>query len=554
VKRLLRARRIIDALTVSELFQPKLSSLKEPLSIKGMQEARDRLLAAYSTKEKVCIYADFDLDGTSGLALLYEGLRDLGFQALQYYQPKRLAEGYGFHAHAVDELHRQGVKLIVTVDVGITANETVAHARSIGMDVIITDHHMPANELPPANVIVNPNQPGCESGLGYLCGAGVGFYLLRAVSSSLVEQNLILRDQVDLKKYLDFFTIGTLTDLVPLVGDNRILVKHGLKQIENTERAGLKALAESLNLRGRPLTSSDVAIRFAPKLNALSRMENGILPVDIFLVSDEVKAHDMMKAVLTNNETRVTEQHSGEKRASDLLANWTNKEFVFVTSTEFHRGVIGLIATKLAQSHNCPAFVGSQNKDGIIVGSSRVPFAGESSVLQALESASEKLNRFGGHHQAAGFELHESNIQNFLEGLTSFYTKKDIERPPIRFEYDFEIALDECQASLLKWLDVIGPFGQGFPAPQFILKNMQIKSIYELKGGHLKFRFNSTQGNSAPEALFFSPPPYLKRPSVDDYIDVLGELQWNFFAGSQKLQFLIRDLKQSKTQEGEASL
>ncbi|MGZ3798449.1 MAG: single-stranded-DNA-specific exonuclease RecJ, partial [Pseudobdellovibrionaceae bacterium] len=279
IGQILASRGFSDSSQVDKFLFPKLTSLKEPLLLKGMDQAVARLGQAALHKEKVCIYADFDLDGTSGLALLKLGMQALGFADVIHYQPKRLSEGYGFHAHAVEELHKQGVTLIVTVDVGITANPAVEKAQALGIDVILTDHHLPGAVLPPAFVIVNPNQKSDDSGLGYLCGAGVAFYLLRALKRYFFDHPTLPKNNFDLKEVLDFFTIATLTDMVPLLEDNRVLVKHGLLKLSETRRPGLRALLAELGLENRPLTSQDVAIRFAPKLNALSRMECGILPI-----------------------------------------------------------------------------------------------------------------------------------------------------------------------------------------------------------------------------------------------------------------------------------
>src|SRR6185312_17143063 len=246
IQKFLLGRGFKDLAEIQNFFQSKLSDLKEPLLMKDMDKAVARLVQVFEKQEKVCVYADFDLDGTSGLALLTDGLRQLGFKNVFLAQPRRLSDGYGFHAHIVEELARQGVTCIVTVDVGITANKAVATASELGIDVIVTDHHQPGPVLPPGFAVVNPNQAGDASGLGYLCGAGVAFYLLRALKRGLINKNLIAESTLDLRSVLDCFCIATLTDMVPLVGDNRSLVKQGLQQLEKTKRPGLKSLLESL--------------------------------------------------------------------------------------------------------------------------------------------------------------------------------------------------------------------------------------------------------------------------------------------------------------------
>jgi single-stranded-DNA-specific exonuclease len=543
--KILAARGFAEAEKVDKLLFPKLGDLKDPLLLKGMAQALERLGQAYLKKEKICIYADFDLDGTSGLALLKKGLLALGFPEVLHYQPKRLSEGYGFHASAVEELHKQGVSLIITVDVGITANAAVARANELGVDVILTDHHLPAGSLPEAYVIVNPNQGTCTSGLGYLCGAGVAFYLLRGLKRYFQDHADLPKSNWDLKEVLDYFAIATLTDMVPLVDDNRVLVKHGLLRLAETKCAGLKALLEELGLTGRPLTSQDVAIRFAPKLNALSRMESGTLPIDIFLVEDALKAQDMVANVLKNNSTRVQLQSDADAEAQEILKGWPHKDFVFVASKTFHRGVVGRIATKLTQVFNKPAFVGSIGDDGMIVGSARLPQGQEACLVQAMGSAEELLNRFGGHSAAAGFEIAEGKVPNFIDRLDLHFSELREKPKPLEIYYDVEARLPEVSAGLMKWYDFVGPFGAGFATPLIHFTNIQVQSKRDLKGGHLRLKLVDQDGQHSSEALLFTPTPrHIETiQNVPGYYDILGELQWNYFAGQKTVQILIRDIK-----------
>ena len=526
------------------LLNPKLSELKDPMSLLGMSVAVERLVKAYKNNEKICIYADFDLDGTSGLAILKEGFEKIGFKSVAYYQPKRLSEGYGFHAEAVEELHHLGISLIVTVDVGITSFKAFEKANQLGVDVILTDHHLPADELPKALTIVNPNQRDCQSGLGYLCGAGVAFYLLRAVKRAFFDDPDLPKNEWDLKEVLEFFCIGTLTDMVPLVDDNRILVKHGLKTLALTQKAGLRALLEALGLDGRELTSQDVAIRFAPKLNALSRMESEILPAQIYLESDYKKAQNMISKVLENNETRQSLQTDAEAKAIKMLETWNEPDFVFVSSTFFHRGVIGLIATKLSQQFNKPAFVGSENSEGMIVGSSRAPNGADISLVEALKSCDSVLNRYGGHAAAAGFELHAKNQEIFKKTLSEHFKKLALVEKVVEIDFDTNADLSEINPSVMKWYDFIGPFGVGFNIPLIRFDEVKLVSKKELKGGHYKLNFADQAKNSSVDGLVFSPTDDVKNMlDVGKSYQVLSELQWNYFNGRKTIQLLVKDLK-----------
>lgn len=526
------------------LLNPKLSELKDPMSLLGMSEAVERLVIAFKNNEKICIYADFDLDGTSGLAILKNGFEKIGYKNVAYYQPKRLSEGYGFHAEAVEELHLLGISLIVTVDVGITSFKAFEKANEMGVDVILTDHHLPADELPKALTIVNPNQRDCKSGLGYLCGAGVAFYLLRAVKRAFYDDPDLPKNEWDLKEVLEFFCIGTLTDMVPLVGDNRILVKHGLKTLASTQKAGLRALLEALGLDGRELTSQDVAIRFAPKLNALSRMESEILPAQIYLEEDYKKAQNMISKVLENNGTRQSLQIDAESKALKMLETWNEPDFVFVSSPFFHRGIIGLIATKLSQQYNKPAFVGSENSEGMIVGSSRAPNGADISLVEAMKSCDAVLNRYGGHAAAAGFELHAKNQETFKQGLSQYFKNLALVERVVEIDFDTNADLSEVNPSVMKWYDFIGPFGVGFNIPIIRFDEVTLVSKKELKGGHFKLNFSDQTKSHNVDGLVFSPTDSIKNMlDIGKSYQVLSELQWNYFNGRKTIQLLVKDLK-----------
>lgn len=543
ISRILSSRGLTQE-SLDDLLNPKLTDLKDPLLMKGMKEAVERIVQAYKNNEKICIYADFDLDGTSGLAILKQGLEKIGFKNVAYYQPKRLSEGYGFHAEAVEELVHLGITLIITVDVGITSFKAFEKAKELGIDVILTDHHLPAEKLPQALTIVNPNQAECSSGLGYLCGAGVAFYLLRAVKRSFFNDPDLPKNNWDLKEVLEFFCIGTLTDMVPLVGDNRILVKLGLKIISNTDKPGLKTLLEALGLSGRELTSQDVAIRFAPKLNALSRMESEILPAHIYLETDYKKASQLVNRILENNETRQSLQSDAEAKALKILDNWTEKDFVFVSSPYFHRGIIGLIATKLSQQFNCPAFVGSENSEGVIVGSSRTPSGSEVSLVDALTACDSALNRYGGHAAAAGFELHARNQNEFVATLKNYFKKISLAENIFEIDFDTAADLSEITNQAMKWHDHIGPFGVGFNTPLIKFEKVSLVSKKELKGGHYKLNLANLNKSSQLDGLVFSPSDKIKNIiNSNNNFEILSELQWNYFNGKKTIQLLIKDLK-----------
>jgi single-stranded-DNA-specific exonuclease len=415
----------------------------------------------------------------------------------------------------------------------------------LGIDVIITDHHQPGEILPAAFAVINPNRKDDFSQLGYLSGVGVGFYFLRALKRALVNAGLVAEAAFDLRSVLDCFCIGTLTDMVPLVDDNRVLVKQGLLQLEKTQRPGLRALLEALDLEGRPLSGQDVAIRFAPKLNALSRMEMGILPIDLMMASSLEEARLMVGTVLKNNSTRVQLQGAGESEALAALRDWPNEDFVCLISPRFHKGVVGLIATKICLQKGVPTFIGSINDEGIVTGSARLPQGqvGES-LLLALEAAGKHLERFGGHDAAAGFEFRAADLSLVVDSLKQYYAQKTSVKV-VGLNYDIEVQLAEINEEMMRWLESLGPFGQGFESPVFCLRNLEVQEVRTLKGNHLKYKFKDSGGGRGIDGLCFSPGPELLENLLEpgSRVDLLGELQWNYFSGRKTIQLLIKDLK-----------
>ena len=539
------ARGFEDEGVIQKWLNPSLKILRDPFSLTDMDKAVRRLLQARERKEPIVIYADYDLDGTSGLALLLKAFELLGFEDVSFYQPKRLTEGYGLHNEAIQKLYDQGRRLLVSVDLGITAVEEVEFASSLGMECIITDHHLPKETLPPAVAVVNPNRGNCSSELGHLCGTGVAFYLALALRRTLLEEGK-LDSPFDPKVLLDCFVIGTVTDMVPLIDENRVLVKHGLLQLAQTRRPGLRVLLQALGLWGNPLTSQDVAIRFAPKLNALSRMEMGIQPIDLYLVQDENEAQALVERVLSNNQTRQASQKSAEAEAIERMRAHPPGSSIFIYSKNFHRGVVGLVATKLCQEFGLPTFVGSlSEEDGVIVGSARMPEGRGINALDAMATANDVLNQFGGHAVAAGFELKLENAEEFGRRLEKFFAARKLTAEPRTWVYDAEATLEDLSPGFMTWYEHMSPFGAQFAPPVFCVRGVRLQSFRPLKGGH--FRLTFTDAGQTRQAIWFAPPKTHPMAGVDlsgfQKVDVLVEPQWNYYAGNRTLQLLVQDIR-----------
>lgn len=532
---------------IDDFIKFSLKDLKDPSSLKDMDKAIERLVAAYKNQEAICVYGDFDMDGTPGLALMVRGLRGLGFDHVYYEQADRHEDGYGFHDYLVEkQIKENKISLFVTVDVGITDVAAVEKARELGADVIITDHHQVKDEIPKALAIVNPNQPDCKSGLNYLCGTGVAFYIVMALRRELKEAK-VLESKFDIKQLLDCFAIGTIADMVPLVQENRILVKHGLKVLEQTKLVGLRSLMQALNLYGKQLNAQDVGIRFVPKLNSLTRLESEIKPRDLFLVEDEEEAQRMVRHIMDHNSRRVTLLNESEQLLESMVHQAQDRQSLFFWSQEFHKGLVGLLATKLVQKYQKPAFVGAENKDGVIVGSARAPENhSHINVFQALESCQDVLERFGGHPAAAGFEVKAENAQALGEALEDYFKKQGELPAPVTY-FDKEVNYSEIKAFMKCW-DTLEPFGFEFLPPIFLLQGLKVQKVKELKGGHLKLTF--IKEDDVFEAIWFFPEKadlVTSRGENLSMFSILCEPQWNEFMGAKRVQLLIKDLRAEKS-------
>jgi single-stranded-DNA-specific exonuclease len=540
ISHFLSARGFTDQKAASQFLNFNLKNMKDPLVLKGMDRAMERLERAFIQQEAICIYGDFDMDGTPALALVYRGLRGLGFQNVFYCQPDRHKDGYGFHYHLAEPfIKQQAVQVFITVDVGITDVETVAQVQQAGADVILTDHHQVLEKIPQPYCIVNPNQPDCDSGLGYLCGTGVGFYLLLALRRHLKEKNLLKTD-FDIKTLLDCFAIGTIADLVPLINENRILVKHGLKVLEKTSMVGIRLLLDALKMNNKTLGSQDVAIRFVPKLNSLTRLDVELKPIDLFLVEDPAKAALMVQTVLKNNEHRVSLLDEAEALLEAMVLQKANHEVLFFWSEHFHKGLVGLLATQLVNKYNRPAFVGALTKQGVIVGSARAPERSDISVVKALQATHFCLNKFGGHPAAAGFELSPEKAFEFEQALIQELSKHQ-ETKPLQL-FDMTIDFHGIQ-NFMKWWDLLEPFGQQFAVPVFQVKKLKVQKITVMKKVHLKVTFRDSMGFLMEAVWFFPQEIDFFAQKEDKQFEVLCEPQWNEFMGSRRLQLLLKDIR-----------
>jgi len=479
----------IDAPEAAARFlAPALSDLHDPLLMSGMKPALDRLEAALERKEKILIYGDYDVDGTTAIVILKTAIELCGGTA-DFHVPHRIREGYGMRDEVIERAAADGVRLIISVDTGIRAFAAAETARRTGIDLIVTDHHLPGTDgVPQALVVVNPNQAGCDYPCKYLCGAGVAFKL----AQGLMQRRLDAKDQSRLlMSFMKVVAIATIADAVPLLGENRVFAKLGLQGLRRPVNAGLKALLNVANLGdGRALTSTEVAFRVAPRLNAAGRMDVARDVVALFDEKDGARAQQIAERLDGLNAERQEE----ERRIVDSIFRRLDDEpelrdsyCVVVDGEGWHRGVIGITASRVVERHGRPALVISREGDEAH-GSGRSIAAFH--LLQAMESCPDLFSRYGGHAHAVGFALPSANIEKLRQHLDGYartrLTLADFEPS---MDFDRELPLSEVTPELHQALVLLEPFGMDNREPVFTARAVRLMAPPQaLKDKHVRLR------------------------------------------------------------------
>jgi single-stranded-DNA-specific exonuclease len=479
--RVLVARGYSDPSSARRFLRPSVDDLSDPFLLAGMRVAVDRLLAAVARKEKILIYGDYDADGTTAVVILYKAL-ELAGGAVSFHVPHRLRDGYGMQPGVIEDAARDGVGLIVSVDTGIRANDVVRQARDLGIDVIITDHHLPDHELPPALAVLNPNRPGCGYPDKRLCGAGVAFQLARALFGSLGWSEKKVRALVH--SFLKMAAIATVADVVPLLGENRIIVKNGLRGLQDARNPGLRALLDVAGFPGStPCTASGIAFRVAPRINAAGRMANARDVIEMFLTADPDRARAIAGQLHELNHER---QQTEAAIVRTILEECeripvSEKDAALIFSGEkWHRGVVGIVASRLVERFYRPVVVlGVEGAEASGSGRSIPGFH----LLEALESMADLFTRFGGHKQAAGLTLTADRVPELRERLNAFararLTREDL-LPTLEIDAALNIG-DLNDGAVAEILD-LAPFGFGNPAPLFVANGVEVASSPTLFG------------------------------------------------------------------------
>jgi len=473
--RVMAARGYRDAAEAHRFLNPSLDNLYDPFLLSGLREALERLRRAIAGRESILLYGDYDVDGATSVVMLRKAIELAGHQAA-IYVPHRLREGYGLHREAIERAAAQHVRLLISLDTGVRAIEAVRRARELGVDVIVVDHHLPERELPAAVAIVNPRQAGCRYPEKNLCAAGITFKLVQALMGTLDWPASKLRRM--LESFLKLAAIGTVADVAPLTGENRIIVKYGLDGLRSVRNPGLRELLRVAGFaEGEAVTAAQVAFRVAPRLNAAGRMAEAVAAVELLLTDDPEGARRIASELHALNRERQTAETDMIRSILEecLRAPVTDRQAALVfSSPQFHRGVVGIVAARLVERFHRPVFVlGEDSKEGLAQGSGRSIPAFH--LLEALEAMDELFLRYGGHRQAAGVTLPVEQVPEFRRRLDAYAAarlKPDDFQPQLEIDGPLELA-ELNQRSIAELLR-LAPFGFGNPPPLFLVAGAEI--------------------------------------------------------------------------------
>ncbi|MBQ4262510.1 MAG: single-stranded-DNA-specific exonuclease RecJ [Ruminococcus sp.] len=512
------------------------SVIADPMEIRDMDKAAARVRQAIDSGEAICVYGDYDADGVTSTALLYSYLETVGAN-VTYYIPSRESEGYGMNSAAVDMLAAQGVRLIVTVDNGIAAREEIAHAKSLGIDTVVTDHHTPLSTLPEAVAVVDLHREDCPSRFKLLSGVGVAFKLIMALEGEECDVDMLLDN------YSDILALGTIGDVVELKGENRVFVKRGMDSIMHTDRAGISALLEVSGIGEKALTAGRVAFTLVPRINAVGRLGHSGQSVELLLTEDFERAEEIAQVMNRDNterkeiENRILEEIDAEIRRNPALVR---DRVIVIDGEGWRQGVVGIVAARVKETFGKPTIIISREGDKAKgSGRSVEGFA----LCDAVAACADVLTHYGGHPMAAGLSLPAENISLFRKRINE-YAASLPKMPYDCFRIDCRLNPAIISEELVYQISLLQPFGAGNPTPVFGFFEMQLEAIIPMGNNkHLRLQV-SKGGNSLKVMQFFTAPeefPFIK----GDIIDIAATLEINEYNGVKSVSVVAKDIKAS---------
>lgn len=505
----------------------------DPNSIKDMDKAVIRIKKAIKNNEKICIFGDYDADGVTATALLYSYLKNIGGN-VTYYIPSR-DEGYGLNKKAIFKESEKGVNLIITVDNGVSSFNEIEYAKTLNIDTVVTDHHMPPDTLPNAVAVVNMHRKDCKSKFKDMAGVGVAFMLVMALEGEDLDEEQLLDN------YSDLIAIGTVGDLVPLLGDNRVFVKKGLYHIQNSDRYGILALINKCGLLNKEITSNNLAFSIIPRINAVGRLGFSAKCVDMLLTDNEEKAIEIATEMDIENRQRqelCEEIFTFASKEIEDNINLIYDNVIVINGKDWHQGVIGIVASKIKEKLNKPVIVISTS-GGVSKGSGR-SIKGFS-LCDAVAHCEDLLIKHGGHPMAVGFQIKEENIEEFRKRINKYASKQE-EMPFEQLDIACKLNPAQLDVSSAHEISHLEPFGQGNPSPIFGLYNMELINIFPI-GNNKHLRLTFKRGNSNITGLNFFVTPEEFSYKVGDIVDLAVTLSVNNYRGREDLSIILKGIK-----------
>lgn len=540
VARLLANRGALDPESARLFLETPLESLEDPSLMADMDAAVDRVLSARRRKEKVVIYGDYDVDGITATATLIRFLRSIGVDT-DFYIPERAKEGYGMNAAALDSIASDGAGLLITVDNGISDLEAVDHARSIGLDVLITDHHQPGAEIPSALAVLNPNRKDCQYPCKTLSGAGIAFKLCQAVRSALRHNGEKKENLPNLKRYLDMIAVSAIADLTPLTGENRTLARVGLREIAATDKTGLAALVMVTLSSQTRITARDVGYGLAPALNAAGRLGRADIGVELLLTNDRDRAWEIARFLESENKRRREIQDRMFAEALEMVKQKTDFEkdrAIALGSDKWHPGVAGIVASKIVNLYHLPtALVCFEN--GLGKGSARsIPAF---NITDRLGRISDTLEKYGGHELAAGFSVKSENFEDFRDAFLSVAEKEIREEdlsPSIKIDMEVDPAIFTMDSVLS--ISALEPFGMGNPSPVFLSRDVRFADLKFIGREERHVRFSV---NGRIPVVGFNMADKVKEAAGEQRLDIAYTPEISTWGGMEKIQLRLLDAR-----------
>ena len=533
VSSILISRNIVTKEDIRKFLKPTREDFHDPFSMPDMELAVNRILKAIQNQEKTIIYGDYDVDGITSITVLKKFLEERGLK-VGHYIPNRLNEGYGLNKEAVKKIAEQGYKLIITVDCGISCVEEIKYAMDLGMEVIVTDHHEPGEELPKCLAIVDAKRKDNDYPFNQLAGVGVVFKLIQAIS---IKMNL---DAKEYLKYLDIVCVGTISDIVPLVDENRVITKLGLKLVSMSKNIGLKTLLASTGYT--EVNSTTISFGIAPRINACGRMGEEIQALNLFLTDDIQEAKKISEKLNQYNiERQETEKQIFKQAIEKIEKNEKDKACIVLGQEGWHHGIIGIVASKVTDIYFKPSIlICFEGEEGKGSGRSIPGF----NLHDAVMNCNTYVEKFGGHSMAIGINVKKENFEKFKKEFEEYTQNSHISDIIPIVDVDREVDIRKINIQDIKDLKLLEPFGEANKMPLFLIKNLKVLAIRTLSNGkHLKLKLGID--NYMIDAIGFNLGNIAERYLIGDKVDVVGSLEINDFGGNENMQINLKDIRKT---------